>query len=143
LKPEASDILGKSADQLMGQLAPQLGASYAQGSAAILALLMKFAAQEYERGADIRVAENKDIRSLFAELAPTIGDEALRRRIETASTSRDDSFAISALNAGNHALRRVLIELQRHIEDTGAHDANKRTWLTLKAMADRRALSLF
>ena len=143
MKPEASDILGKSADQLMGQLAPQLGASYAQGSAAIMALLMKFVAREYERGADIRAAENADMRALFAEIGPKISDKALRARIESASASCDDSLAIPILNAGNHELRRLLIALQAHIEGSGARDLEVRIWRVLKAMADRRVLSLF
>jgi len=143
MKPEATDILGRSADQLMGQLAPLLGASYAQGSAAILALLMKFMAREYERGADIRVSENADIRALFAEVAPLVRDRALRMRIEAAATSKNESLAISALNTGNYALRRLLIELQTHFEETGAHDAQMRVWQVLKAMAGRRVVSLF
>ena len=142
MKPEADLILGNSADQLMG-LMPELGTSYSQGSAAILALLMKFAAREYERGADIRSAENIDIRALFAELAPIVRDPQLRERVEAGAVTRDSSLAISVLNAANHDLRCVLIELQAHIEDIGARDAERRIWCLLKTMAARRAVSLF
>lgn len=143
MTPEANDILEKSASQLMGQLAPQLAASYAQGSAALLALLMKFAAREYERGADIRAAENADMRALFAELAPSVRDVSLKARLKAAADKRDLSLAISALNAANNDLRRLLIELQVHVEGIGAHAAEKRIWGSLKAMASRRAVSLF
>lgn len=143
MKPEANDILEKSAAQLMGQLAPQLAASYAHGSAALLALLMKFAAREYERGADIRAAENTDMRVLFAELAPSVRDVPLKARLKVAADKRDPSLTISALNAANNDLRRLLIELQVHIEGIGARAAEKRIWGSLKAMAVRRAVSLF
>jgi hypothetical protein len=142
MKPEAGDILGKSADQVMG-LIPQLGANYAQGSAAILALLMKFSAKEYERGADIRVAENNDMRALFAALAPRVSDAALRKQLEDAAATRDTSLAISALNAANDELRRDLIALQVWVEDNGAREDQNRIWIVLKAMADRRVVSLF
>lgn len=143
MKPDAQDILNKSADQLMGQLAPALGATYSQGTAAIMALLMKFVGQEYERGADIRVAENSDIRALFTDLAPRVGDAVLRRRLEDAAATRDTSLAISALNAANDELRRALIALQIWIEDNGAREDQQRIWAVLKTMADRRIVSLF
>jgi hypothetical protein len=143
MKPEAGDILGTAADQLLGQIAPQLNAAYLQGSLAVQALLMKFAAREYERGADIRAAENTDIRALFAVLAAKVEDAPLRSKLETAVTTKDASLAISALNAANAELRRLLIELQLIAERTGDREAQKRIWDVLNAMAARRVVSLF
>jgi hypothetical protein len=143
MKPDAQDILNKSADQLMGQLAPALNAQYSQGTAAIMALLMKFVGKEYERGADIRAAENADMRALFAELAPRVGNAVLRNKLEEAAATRDASLAISALNAANHDLRRTLIALQTWIEGDGTLIDQQRIWSVLKAMADRRVVSLF
>ena len=143
MKPDAHDILNKSADQLMSQLAPALVATYSQGTATIMALLMKFAAKEYERGADIRAAENNDMRVLFAELAPRVGDAALRKRLGEAADTRDTSLAISALNAANDELRRTLIALQVWVEENGTREDRQCIWIVLKAMADRRVVSLF
>jgi hypothetical protein len=143
MKPDAQDILNKSADQLMGQLAPALNEQYSQGMAAIMALLMKFAAKEYERGADIRAAENADMRALFAELAPRVGDAELRKHLEEAAATHVTSLAVSALNAANHDLRKTLIALQIWIEDNGAREDQKRIWSVLKASADRRIVPLF
>ena len=143
MKPDAQDILNKSADQLMGQLAPALSATYSQGTAAIMALLMKFAAKEYERGADIRAAENNDMRALFADLALRVGDTPLRKRLGEAAETRDTSLSISALNAANDELRRALIALQVWVEENGAREDQNRIWIVLKSMADRRVVSLF
>ena len=143
MKPEAGDILGTAADQLMGQIAPNLNAHYLQGSLAVQALLLKFAAREYERGADIRFAENADMRALFAELAPNIGDAGLRAQLMAAATTNDTSLAISALNATNAELRRLLIALQVHMEDLRDRAAQKRIWNSLNVMASRRVVSLF
>lgn len=126
MKPEADDILNVSADQLMG-LIPSLAASYQQGATAVHALLIKFAAREYERGAQIRVAENADIRALLREIAPT------------PALPEDTSLAISALDAVNAQLRRQLIA----VHETADAPASKRIWGLLKAMAARRAVSLF
>jgi hypothetical protein len=143
MKPDAQDILNKSADQLMGQLAPALGAAYSQGTAAIMALLMKFAGKEYERGADVRAAENNDMRALFADIAPRVGDAPLRKRLENAAATRDSSLAISSLNTANDELRRTLIALQVRVEESGTHEDRQRIWTVLRAMADRRVVSLF
>jgi hypothetical protein len=143
MKPEAGDILNRSADQLMGQLAPLLPAAYSQGSAAVLALLLKFAAREYERGADIRAAENGDLRALFTELAPRVSEAGLRRQLESAAATRDTSLSISALNASNRQLRHTLVALQSWTEEHGTREERQRIWTVLKAMADRRIVSLF
>ena len=65
MKPEVDQILGLSTAQLMSQVVPLLPNSYAIGSTSLLGIMMTFAAQEYERGADIRAAENADMRALF------------------------------------------------------------------------------
>lgn len=143
MKPDAQDILNKSADQLIGQLAPALNLQYSQGTAAIMSLLMKFIGKEYERGADIRAAENADMRALFAEIAARVGDPALRKQVEDAAATRDASLVISALNAANYSLRHILITLQIWIEDNGTREDQKRIWSVLKASADRRIVLLF
>jgi hypothetical protein len=126
MKPEAGDILNVSSEQLMG-LIPHLGASYLQGATAVHAMLIKLAAREYERGAEIRVAENAEIRALLREIAPEV------------ELPEDDSLAISALDAVNAALRRLLIAAHQNADAA----ANKRIWGLLKSMAARRAVSLF
>jgi len=108
-----------------------------------MALLMKFAGKEYERGADIRATENADMRVLFTELAPCVGEAVLRKQVENAAATRDTSLTISALNTANHDLRRVLIALQIWIEDNGTREDQQRIWSVLKASADRRLVSLF
>lgn len=143
MKPEADDILNISADQLMAGVVPNLAASYLQGTTAIHALLMKFAAREYERGADIRAAENGDIRALFAELGSQVRDETLKLQLAEAAASRDASLTISSLDASNAALRGLLIALHVHLEEQDARSAEKRVWQLLKIIAARRAMPLF
>lgn len=74
MKPEADQILGLSAFQLLGTLSPLLPEAYAQGTASLIAFMMMLSAQEYNRAADIRVKENEDMRALFAGLAPKLRD---------------------------------------------------------------------
>ena len=142
MKPEVDQILGLSTGQLMSQIVPLLPNSFAIGSASLLGIMMTFAAQEYERGAEIRVAENTEMRALFREAAPQISDGELKTILSTASNTQDRSLKISALNAENTELRRVLIRLQAHAEEKGLRGLERRIWDVLKASADRRLVRL-
>jgi hypothetical protein len=141
MKPEADQVLTTSALQLLMNLAPLLPSGYPQGTASLIAMLSIMAAQEYERGADIRAAENNDMRRLFSKLAALASDEALKTRLLAAAATQDSSLAISALDAANYELRRLLIALQAHVEQQSgenARAAERRIWVVLKAAADRR-----
>jgi hypothetical protein len=142
MKPEVDQILGLSAGQLIGTIAPQLPTVFAQGSASLLGFMMMFAAQEYDRAADIRVAENGDLRALFREAAPVVVDNDLRVALSRAAETRDDSLKVSMLDTANVELRRVLIRLQVHAEDNAMRTLERRIWDVLKASAERRLLRL-
>jgi hypothetical protein len=142
MKPEVDQILGISAGQLMSQVAPLLPNTFAIGSASLLGIMMTFAAQEYERGAEIRVAENADMRALFRDATPQIDDAELKAMLSKAAATEDRSLKISMLNAENTELRWVLIRLQAHAEDKGLRDIERRIWDVLKASAERRLLRL-
>ena len=142
MTPEVDQILGQTAGQLMMEVVPLLPASYAQSSAGLLAIILGFCAQEFDRAADIRAAENADIRKLFAELSPAIGDAGLKKDLESAGAGKDGSLKISDLNAANAELRRLLIVLQTHVEDHGPKHACAKICKVLAAGAERRMLKL-
>jgi hypothetical protein len=142
MKPEVDQILGISAGQLMSQVAPLLPNTFAIGGASLLGIMMTFAAQEYERGAEIRVAENADMRALFRDATPQIDDAELKAVLSKAAATEDRSLKISMLNAENTELRWVLIRLQTHAEDKGLRDIERRIWDVLKASAERRLLRM-
>lgn len=145
MKPEADQILNMSAMQQLTQILPQLPAGYAQGTTSLIAVLSMMAAQEYERGAHIRVTENADMRALFRDLTSSLGDVSLSKKLRDAGETSDASFAISALDTANCDLRVVLIELHAHVEalpGPAARDAERRIWALLKASAERRIVRL-
>jgi hypothetical protein len=140
MKPEADQILMFSALKLGAEYAPLIPAQYGQGMAQVVAALMFMSAQEYDRAADIRATENVDMRALFKLLAPQIADKELRRDLETAASAREESLRIASLNASNEHLRKLLIRLHAHLDETGAD--TRPVWDVLKAMAARRTLTL-
>ena len=88
MKPEVDQILMITAGQIMTELAPNLTTQYTQGAAQLAALMAILSAQEYDRAADIRAAENREMRALFAELPSVISDRSLRARLEEAAERR-------------------------------------------------------
>ena len=142
MKPEADDILRLCAARLATAVLPLVGADmFAIGQIGLVSSMMNMAATEYERGADIRAKENADMRVLFAELAPQAKDAALKTKIESAARSKDESLRISALNAANYDLRRLLSETQAHfesLEGPQARQAEKQIWSVLRKLAERR-----
>lgn len=142
MSPEVDQILLLSSSQVTGTLVPLLPAGYAQGQASLLSFMMIMCAQEYERGADMRASENSDMRELFTALAPAVADKGLRAQLAAAAAKRDESLAISALNANNAALRRLLIALQTHLEQQDNRAAELRIWELLKRSAARRLIKL-
>ncbi|MBV9904146.1 MAG: hypothetical protein JO346_06145 [Alphaproteobacteria bacterium] len=141
MNPEIPTILALTMQRLAGGITEH-GAAFAQGQMGLIGMMMTLSAKEYERGAEIRVAENNDIRALFTALAPEVKDAALKAKLEAAAAGKDESLLISKLNANNYALRRLLTEAQVYAEDNGARAAEQRIWAVLKAMAARRLVQL-
>jgi hypothetical protein len=141
MRPEVGTILALTTQKIAMGLGDE-GQAFAQGTVGLLASVLAAAGKEYDRAADIRVSENRDIRALFAELAPSVNDAALRKDLHDAAGASDPSLRISDLNDANYALRRLLTRLQIHAEQHGGLDAQKRIWAVLKALAERRLVQL-
>jgi hypothetical protein len=145
VKPEASHALERLMQALLAEVAPALQPAYRQASVAIQAMMVGAIREELDRAAARRVDENRALRRLFAEAAPVVEDAALRERVGAAAASADASLLVPELEAGNRALRSLLIELHAHVE-TLAGDAARRVeaaiWRELAASTERRKLAL-
>ncbi len=145
MRPDPSRVLQQSAAHLLFELAPMIATPYAQSTLSLIALLMMIAAQDAAQGANIRGADNDDMRKLFGALAPLVADAALKEKLAEAAGAHDESFDIAALDRANAGLRTLLIALHAHVEalpGEKARAAEKRIWGVMKASAARRLLKL-
>lgn len=145
MKPEVDVVLGGFMGTLLTEVAPQLGGEYSLGSVGLIAMTIGMAAQEFDRAADIRIAENREMRALFAEAATLVEESGLKARLSEAAALSDTSFRVSALNAANDALAALLIDLQAAVEETRAGWAGvfeTKIWDYLAAAAERRKVVL-
>jgi hypothetical protein len=108
-------------------------------------MLLGIVREEWDRAAARRVQENAALRALFRDALPVVSDTDLRRKLAAAADSADASLLVSELDAGNDALRALLIELHAHVETLetpGARALEDAIWRELVASTERRKLSL-
>jgi len=130
---------------LLTEIAPAVQPAYLRAGVSIQAMLLLTIREELERAAVRRVEENRALRALFADAAQTVTEGGLRDRIASAAASSDASLLVSELEAGNRALRTLLIELHAHVESLAGPEARRiegAIWRELTASTERRKLSL-
>jgi hypothetical protein len=145
MKPEPANVLGRVLQSLLTEIAPAVQPPYRQATVTMHAMLLASIGEEMDRAAARRVEENAALRALFAEAAPGVRDAALCARLEQAARGEDASLRVPDLEAGNAALRGLLIELHAHVETLDAPEARRieaAIWRELAASTERRKLSI-
>lgn len=112
------------------------------GKLTVIGLLSFLCAQEAEKGAAVRHAENEAIRALFREAVEGgwggEKSETLARLAQTA----DRDLTLTALDAANAKLRAALIDLQTACEASGDVARQRRILELLLDSARARRLTL-
>ena len=143
MKPDVDLVLQGFFGTLLMDVAPHLNAEYSMGNVGIMGMMMFMTAEEHDRAAEIRVAENTEMRALFAAAAQPVEDAALKAKLADAAASGDVSLRIKALDQSNAALSGLLVELQAHVETSKAAWAGPleaRIWDYVVAATERRKL---
>ena len=145
MKPEVDRFLERAMQQLRLQIGPSLANAYEQSSVMVMALMLTAVREEWERAAARRVEENAALRTLFGEALPAVADAGLRGRLESAAAGEDASLLVSQLEAGNAALRALLVELHEYVEQCdgeAARGVESAIWRELLASTERRKLGI-
>ncbi len=148
MKPDVDRLLEVASLQLIGKVSPALPTSYERSSVAAMGAVLLAVREEFERGAQRRVVENRALRELFARAVSVVGEPTLAERLGAAAEGRDDDLSIAALEAANSVLRSLLIELHARVEDLdtpAARELDEAIWSELVASTERRkfAFSFF
>lgn len=141
MKPTVSDVLMGATVAITSPQPPEAGGDYAAARAGMLASLNMFASQEAENGAATRTWENGAIRAVLADAAASY-DAALGGRLAAAGAQTDANLAISALDAVNAELRKLLISLHENVENAGDAALDRRILELYRDMAHARRLEL-
>lgn len=142
MRPEFDTVINSAVGTFMAEVLPHVGVDYAASNAGVICLMLLMAGEEYDRAADVRYRENNEMRALFADAADAITDNELAERLRDAAASSDESLRISALNAANDDLRRLLIDLHACVEEEegdGARKIDRGIWDFLRRSAADRS----
>jgi hypothetical protein len=145
MKPEVSRFLEVASGMLLTEFAPNIEPSYRQASLSTMAVMLTLVRDEFERAAERRVVENRELRRIFGEAVPVVSDARLRERLEAAAAGEDTSLAVSELERGNSELRGLLIDLHAHVEDQATPEARRieaEIWRELAASTERRRFAI-
>lgn len=143
--PEPNHALQIIMGTLMMDVAPNMRDEYRQANVNLLAFAAMLIATEYDRAADVRVNENREMRELFARAAGVLEDAELRGRLATAASGSDPDLRVSQLTAANNELRRLLIELHAAVEEQGTRESAlmaHEIWGFLRRASERRAIQI-
>jgi len=146
VKPEVDVVLRSLMTKLLLEVAPAVGDAYVRSNVEAMGMLLAAAAEEFDRAAEIRVAENRSMRAILLAAAEHVCAAELRRRLIAAAEEPEPSLRIGDLNAANDRLRALVIELHALVENREEEWARRidgMIWGELEASARRRAISFY
>jgi hypothetical protein len=120
--PTTAQIMVNSSTTLMTEIAPFLPEGYGQGTAAAVAMLALFTAQEVDRAAEVRHVDITTMQYLFETAASAVSDvdEALGKRLYSASKDLIVELTISYLDERRNEYLELLIPLHALVETQDA-----------------------
>jgi len=146
MKPEVDVVLRSMMTKLLLEVAPAVGDAYVRSNVEAMGALLAAAAEEFDRAAEVRVAENRSMREILRAATERVPEGDLRSRLAVAAEEREASLRITDLNAANDRLRALLIEIQTLVEGSDeewARRIDRAIWDELRASARRRAISFY
>jgi hypothetical protein len=145
MTPTISEALVGNFMTLMEPPPPESAGEFMAGKIGVTGMIALLAAQEAEKGAAVRVTENRAMRALFAEADAGVWAPALADRLKALARGDDPDLTITGLDRNNAELRVALIALHTAVEESpgGASLARqKRILRLLRESADARRLDL-
>ena len=141
MKPDIDAVIAQTAQVMLQSYAPQATNTYLTSQIAMSAIGLTIAVEEADRAASRRVEENRAIRDLFRRADGLGLETGLAERLATLVAGDDADLRVSALEAGNVALRAALIDLQAVVEgrtDLPSVTLNDAIWAELSRSTERR-----
>jgi hypothetical protein len=140
MTPSVREVLLGCAAAVATPAVDHEGPLYAAGRAGLAGSLIVMAAFEAEKAAGAAIAENADIRGLFA--GASAYDGTLGGRLSKAAGETDADLSVPALDAANAALRRLLIELHEAVEAANDGETDRQILALYLRMAEGRRMTL-
>jgi hypothetical protein len=115
--PKGAEGVGHLAARLVMETMPKAQDAYMAADLGMVAGLLGMVAQDYDRAAEVLVADDTEIRALFEEAAALPLPPEIKDRMATALASRPAGLRISQLSAHMDRTMRILIDLHASVEE--------------------------
>ena len=142
MKLSQDTILHAVAAALREQVAPVIHDPFIEDVLRMAANQVSLVADAWDNAAALRIGENQQMRTLFADSAGAVADNGLAERLADAAQSSDPGYRISELDRENGRLRSLLVELHTHVEGSASDRARaieRQIWRHLQAVEAQRA----
>jgi len=123
--------------KLAMSIAPEASSTYGAASAGMIAMLMQCLAEDYDRGAEMRLRDITELKSLFADA--DVDDTALQSDLDAFAPAEPESLRIAHLDTLHATALELLIRLHADAERRGDVDLDGRIWAFLERYAERHA----
>jgi hypothetical protein len=137
--PRGSEAIRHLVTRIAQDLMPKATDAYTATDLGLFTALLGLVAQDYDRAAEVLVAEHAALLPILSEAATHLDDGALTARIAETLAVPATSLRVSALTARSDAALKVLIEVHAAVEDAQAAGAawapaiNDEIWRFLEA----------
>jgi hypothetical protein len=130
--PNTSKAIAFLAQRLFTHVLPEQRSQFGMADVALLGLLFEMVGQDFDRAAQARLEDIREMRAIFAD--------ARRRGLEV--DPRPDALDLSDVRIARldevHAIHgRALIELHARIEQVGDAELDRQVWQYLERHAER------
>jgi len=143
--PRGADGLRNIIMRMAIDLMPKASDAYMASDLGMLSALLGMVAQDYDRAADVLVAEHAALVPILEAGSAKVEDAALQGRIGEALAIQPASLRVSDLQARSDAMLRALIDLHAAVEEAEAAGApwakalNADIWRFLESQTEAQA----
>ena len=138
--PNTPKAIAFLAQRLFTHVLPEQRTNFGVADVALLGLLFEMVGQDFDRAAQARLEDLREMRAIFAQARALALGDALVARLDEAVARDLSDVRVSRLDEA-HALHcRVLIELHASIEELGTPEAarlDRLVWEHLERHAER------
>jgi len=138
--PRGSRALGDLAMKLAMSIAPETSSTFAAANTVLVSSLMQCLALDYDRAAEVRMQDIRDMRALFRDAASGAPRE-ITNRMPAFLDAEPASLRISDIDALHAQGLELLIAVHEHAEASGDTALDHRIWEFLERHADRHAFA--
>jgi len=137
--PRGPEAIRHLLTRIAQDLIPKAGDAYTATDLGYFTVLLGMIAQDYDRAAEVLVAEHAALEPILREAALHIDDADLEARIAHVLAEKTPSLRVSDLTARSDASLKLLIDLHAAVEDAEAGGAdwartvNDEIWRFLEA----------